>query len=76
MIDLVRLVEARATSLPYNDPELPDRAPILHAATPRHYDTGTPVLFVHHGVRRNGRKYRDYWLDLIDEAGILVACNA
>jgi hypothetical protein len=28
------------------------------------YDTQTPVLFVDHGVRRNGEDYRDYWLDL------------
>jgi aerobic C4-dicarboxylate transport protein len=27
---------------------------------------------VHHGVGRNGRDYRDYWLDLVDEAGILA----
>lgn len=72
MIDLARLVEARATSLPYNDPAFPNRTLVLHAATPRQYDTGTPVLFVHHGVRRNGREYRDYWLDLIDEAGVLA----
>jgi hypothetical protein len=30
------------------------------------------VLFVHHGVRRNGRDYWDYWLDLVDEAGVLA----
>jgi hypothetical protein len=30
------------------------------------------VLFVHHGVRRNGKDYRDYWLDLVDEAGVLA----
>ena len=27
---------------------------------------------MHHGVRRNGRDYRDYWLDLVDEAGVLA----
>jgi hypothetical protein len=30
------------------------------------------VLFVHHGVGRNGAAYRDYWLELVDEAGILA----
>jgi poly(3-hydroxybutyrate) depolymerase len=74
MIDLVRLVEAPATSLPYLDPAFPDRLLVLHAARPRDFDTGIPVLFVHHGVRRNGGDYRDYWLDLVDETGVLAIC--
>jgi hypothetical protein len=45
---------------------------VLHAARPRDYHVGTPVLFVHHGVGRNGRDYRDYWLNLVDKAGILA----
>jgi hypothetical protein len=58
--------------MPYVDPVFPDRPLVLHAARPRQYDARTPVLFVHHGVRRNGGEYRDYWLDLVDEAGILA----
>jgi poly(3-hydroxybutyrate) depolymerase len=73
MIELKRLVDAPgAGSLPYVDPAFPDRPLVLHAARPRKYDTETPVLFVHHGVRRNGEDYRDYWLDLVDEAGMLA----
>jgi len=72
MIDLSRLVEAPATTLRYIDRIFPDRPLTRHVARPRHYDTGTPVLFVHHGVRRNGRDYRDYWLDLVDEAEVLA----
>jgi hypothetical protein len=30
------------------------------------------VLFVHHGVNRNGDDYRDFWLPLVDEADVLV----
>jgi hypothetical protein len=30
------------------------------------------VLFVHHGVARNGRDYRDYWLPHVDSAGLLA----
>jgi poly(3-hydroxybutyrate) depolymerase len=72
MIDLSRLVEAPASSLPYVDPAFPNRPLVLHSARPRDYHIGTPVLFVHHGVRRNGRDYRDYWLDEVDEAGVLA----
>jgi hypothetical protein len=38
----------------------------------RGYGIRIPVLFVHHGVGRNGRDYRDYWLNLVDKAGILA----
>ena len=73
MTELTRLVDASgASSLPYVDPAFPDRPLVLHAARPRQYDAATPVLFAHHGVRRNGRDYRDYWLDLVDEARVLA----
>jgi predicted esterase len=73
MTDLLQLVASPgAKTLSYRDPVFPDRPLVLHGARPRHYDPSTPVLFVHHGVGRNGADYRDYWLPLVDEAGILV----
>ena len=57
MTDLFRRVEARAvSSLPYNDPVFHNRPLVLHAARPHDYHIGMPVLFVHHGVGRNGRR--------------------
>jgi hypothetical protein len=61
-----------AHSQPYIDPAFPDRPLMLHAARPVNFHSDTPVLFVHHGVGRNGADYRDYWLKLVDEAGILA----
>jgi len=61
-----------SNSMPYFDPAFPDRPLALHAARPRNYVADTPLLFVHHGVGRNGAAYRDYWLKLVDEAGILA----
>ena len=73
MTDLSSLVEAPGGhTLVYTDPVFPDRPLLLHSARPRRYDTATPVLIVHHGVARNGRDYRDYWLRLVEEAGILA----
>jgi hypothetical protein len=73
MIDLARLVAAPgAASLPYFDPAFPDRRLVLHAARPIRYDPSTPILFVHHGVARNGEAYRDYWMEHVDAAGILA----
>ncbi len=59
-------------SMTYIDPAFPDRTLLLHSARPRRYDPATPVLFVHHGVGRNGADYRDYWVRLVDEAGVLA----
>jgi hypothetical protein len=71
--DLTRLVAAPGVNaMPYLDAAFPDRPLALHAARPRHYLPGMPVLFVHHGIRRNGAAYRDYWLSLAEESGILA----
>jgi hypothetical protein len=56
----------------YVDPAFPDRHLVLHSARPHEYDTDTPVLLVHHGVGRNGRDYRDYWLRHVDEFSVLA----
>ena len=73
MIDLSPLVGAAgASSLPYCDAAFPDRPLILHAARPRDWHPNMPVLFVHHGVGRNGRDYRDYWLGHVDAGAMLV----
>jgi len=56
----------------YEDPHLPGRPVLLHAARPERYSPATPLLFAHHGDLRNGGDYRDYWLPLVDEAKFLV----
>ncbi len=73
MSNLSRLVAAAGgASLPYLDPAFPDRQLILHAARPRSWHPDLPVLFVHHGVGRNGHDYRDYWLPHADAGRMLV----
>lgn len=73
MIDLSPLVaQAGPRSMPYFDPAFPDRRLVLHAARPRDWSPDLPVLFVHHGVARNGEDYRDYWLPRVAAGGMLV----
>src|SRR6185437_1118104 len=60
------------STVTYFDPAFPDRTLLLHAARPRHCDAATPIVFVHHGVARNGKAYRDYWQPHVDEAGLLA----
>ncbi|MBC7635544.1 MAG: alpha/beta hydrolase [Acetobacteraceae bacterium] len=73
MIDLRPLIaQPGRNDLDVELPALPGRRIILRCARPRHFTFATPILFVHHGVNRNGADYRDYWLPLVDEADLLV----
>jgi len=73
MTDLSALITAGGmASLPYHDPAFPERTLILHSAGPAITRPDTPVLFVHHGVARNGRDYRDYWIDHARAFDLLV----
>ncbi|MEI7714373.1 MAG: alpha/beta hydrolase [Rhodospirillales bacterium] len=73
MTDLARLVASPgANAVEYLDPAFPGRRLVLHSARPRQHDGETPILFVHHGVARNGATYRDYWLEHVDTFGILA----
>lgn len=63
---------ASGASVAYHDRVFPERTLLLHAAVPARHRPDTPVLFVHHGVARNGRDYRDYWLDHARELDLFV----
>ena len=56
----------------WHDAAFPGKPLFLHAARPAEYSAATPVLFVHHGVGRNGAAYRDYWLPLAEAHGLLA----
>jgi hypothetical protein len=73
MDDLRRLVaRVGKNKARYIDPAFPSRPLSLYSARPRHYTQTTPILFVHHGEGRNGRKCRKYMLKLVDEHDMLV----
>lgn len=73
MVDLTALVTGPGGhSLDYIDPAFPDRVLRLHSACPPGCGPDTPLLFVLHGVARNGRDYRDYWAEHADTTGILA----
>ena len=73
MPDLQELVaRPGANSLAWQDPAFPGQTLFLHAARPQQYTPRTPLLFVHHGVGRNGAAYRDYWLPLVEQHDLLA----
>lgn len=59
-------------SVRHVDERFPERPLTLWSARPRQHHPEMPVLFVLHGANRNANDYRDYWLKLVDEAGILA----
>ncbi len=56
----------------YYDAAFPGREILLHSARPSGWSPAMPVVLVHHGVGRNGRDYRDYWLPHAERFGLLV----
>lgn len=73
MTDLALLLRREGGhSLDYVDPVFPDRTLRLHSACPGNPTPATPIVFVHHGVARNGRDYRDYWAEHVGMAGIIA----
>jgi hypothetical protein len=73
LTDLSPLIAAPGpASMPYFDSAFPAQQLILHAARPRDWHPGLPVVLLHHGVRRNGRDYRDYWLPHVDPGAMLA----
>jgi poly(3-hydroxybutyrate) depolymerase len=73
MPDLRELIaRPGANSLGWHDPAFPGQTLFLHAARPQQYTRRTPLVFVHHGVGRNGAAYRDYWLPLVERHDLLA----
>ena len=61
-----------ANSVAWHDAAFPGQTLFLHAARPQQYTPQTPLVFVHHGVGRNGAAYRDYWLPLVEQHDLLA----
>lgn len=66
------LAGAGANAMAYTDVAFPTRKMTLFSACPRRVTPATPVVFVLHGVGRNGDDYRDHWLDQVDEHDVLA----
>ena len=50
-------------AIPYVDEDRnSDRPFTLHTYRPYNYTADRPVVFVQHGVLRNGDDYRDFWI--------------
>jgi len=60
-------------SVPFSDAIHDPQRPLwLHAYRPEGYTPDRPVVFVLHGMARNGEEYRDYWIDTADRHRVLI----
>ena len=66
------LVRTGVNAIPYTDPGNPDRPLVLNTYRPASYTATQPVVFVQHGMLRNGDAYRDFWIPAADRHGLLI----
>jgi len=50
----------------------PTRPLVLHTYRPANFTPEGPVVIVHHGMKRNGDEYRDFWIPAADKHGLLI----
>lgn len=67
-----RLAAPGRVAIPFTDAGNPDRPLTLHAYRAEGYRPGGRVVFVQHGMGRNGDAYRDFWIPAADRHGLLV----
>ncbi len=60
------------SAIPFVDPMNPDRPVTLNTYRPLGHKPENPVVFVQHGMYRNGDEYRDFWIAAADRHGFLV----
>ena len=66
------LARSGVNAIPYTDPGNPDRPLVLNTYRPSSYTPTQPVVFVQHGMLRNGDAYRDFWIPAADRYGLLI----
>jgi hypothetical protein len=59
-------------AIPFADAGNPDRPLTLEAYRAPGYRPGGKVVFVQHGMGRNGHEYRDFWVPAADRHGLLI----
>lgn len=77
MIDAQNLARALAApgriAFPFTDAlHAADRELVLHAYRAPGVTADSPVVFVLHGMNRNGDEYRDFWIEAADRHGLLI----
>ncbi len=61
------------SQLVFSDPSLHDGLQLpLYIYRPQKFSAASPILFVIHGNKRNGKTYRNQWIDIAEKENALV----
>lgn len=61
-----------SNALPFIFSGQPEKTVILNTYKAAGYEPGKPVVFVQHGMLRNGDDYRDFWIAAADRHDLLI----
>lgn len=72
-MSLATLLEREGMSaIPFDFDGQPGRSVMLNCYRAPGYRPGGDVIFVQHGMKRNGDEYRDFWIDAADRHDLLI----
>lgn len=63
---------AGRSAIPYTFEGQPDRVLVLNCYRAEGWTPGSEVVFVMHGIKRNGDEYRDFWIDAAEANNLLI----
>jgi pimeloyl-ACP methyl ester carboxylesterase len=60
------------SALPFLDARHPQRPLVVNCYRPARHGPGDEVVFVQHGMLRNGDDYRDFWIEAAERYNLLI----
>lgn len=66
------LAQTGRSAIAYDFTGQPGKSIVLNCYVSEGYAPGKPVVFVQHGMMRNGDDYRDFWIRAADQHGLLI----
>lgn len=66
------LAQKGRSAIAYEFAGQPGKAIVLNCYVSEGYTPGKPVVFVQHGMMRNGDDYRDFWIRAADQHDLLI----
>lgn len=72
MTTTILIPEIGSSTVPFVDVLHPDRPMSINFYRPENHGPNDPVIFVQHGMMRNGDEYRDFWIPAAEKHRLLI----
>lgn len=72
MTTTILIPETGRSTVPFIDAFHPDRPLSINFYKPENHGPNDPVIFVQHGMMRNGDEYRDFWIPAAEKHNLLI----